>query len=168
VNLSPRALHLGIVGEVAELLEHAAGELDLEVTESAAMHDPERSLAVLERLAGLSVRLSVDDFGTGHSSLAYLKRLPVAALKIDRTFVAGLDGETANRSIVATTIELGHRLGLQVVAEGVEDDATLAILRALGCDLAQGFGIARPMPAGAVPGWVAAFDAEAVHAPRSS
>jgi EAL domain-containing protein (putative c-di-GMP-specific phosphodiesterase class I) len=84
--------------------------------------------------------------------------LPVAVLKIDRTFaVAGLEGETANRSIVATTIELGHRLGLEVVAEGVEDEATLATLRALGCDLAQGYGIARPMPADAVPAWVAAL-----------
>jgi diguanylate cyclase len=119
------------------------------------MRDPERSLAVLEGLAGLGVRLSVDDFGTGHSSLAYLSRLPVAALKIDRAFVAGLAGETANRSIVATTVELGQRLGLEVVAEGVEDDAVLAILRTLGCELAQGFGIARPMPADAVPAWAA-------------
>jgi diguanylate cyclase (GGDEF)-like protein len=154
VNLSARVLHADLVEEVAALLGPDA--LELEVTESAAMQDPEGSLAVLERLAGLGVRLSVDDFGTGHSSLAYLKRLPVVALKIDRTFVAGLDGETPNRSIVATTIELAHRLGLEVVAEGVEDDATLEVLCALGCDFAQGFGIARPMPAGAVPGWAAA------------
>ena len=80
----------------------------------------------------------------------------MAALKIDRAFVAGLDAETANRSIVDTTVELGHRLGLEVVAEGVEDDATLAILREMGCDLAQGFGIARPMPADAMPAWAAA------------
>jgi EAL domain-containing protein (putative c-di-GMP-specific phosphodiesterase class I) len=92
----------------------------------------------------------------------------VVELKIDRTFVAGLDGETANRSIVATTIELGHRLGLQVVAEGVEDDATLASLQALGCDHAQGYGIARPMPAGAVPGWVAALGQSAGTISRAS
>jgi diguanylate cyclase (GGDEF)-like protein len=153
VNLSARVLHADLVEEVAALLGPDA--LELEVTESAAMQDPEGSLAVLERLAGLGVRLSLDDFGTGHSSLAYLKRLPVVALKIDRTFAAGLDGETPNRSIVATTIELAHRLGLEVVAEGVEDDGTLAVLRALGCDFAQGFGIARPMPAAAVPGWAA-------------
>jgi diguanylate cyclase (GGDEF)-like protein len=157
VNLSAHALHPGVVDEVAGLLAQASGELELEVTESAAMHDPEGSLAVLEGLRGLGAGLSVDDFGTGHSSLAYVARLPVVALKIDRTFVAGLDGESANRSIVATTVELGHRLGLEVVAEGVEDDETLGILRGLGCDLAQGYGIARPMPGGAVPGWAAAL-----------
>ena len=116
---------------------------------------PAGGLAVLEELAGLGIRLRVDDFGTGYSSLAYLEQLPVRALKIDRSFVGGLDRNTANHSIVATTVELGHRLGLQVVAEGVEDDATFATLRDLGCDLAQGFGIARPMPADAVPAWVA-------------
>ena len=158
VNLSARSLHPGLVDEVADV--HGPGALELEVTESTAMRDPDRSLAVLERLAGLGVRLSVDDFGTGHSSLAYLARLPVSALKIDRTFVvAGLDAEGANRSIVATTIELGHQLGLEVVAEGVEDAETLAILGALGCDQAQGFGIARPMPGADVPGWAAALAA---------
>ncbi len=155
VNLSTRAILPGVVDDVAALLARGAGELELEITESAAMHDLEGSLAVLGSLAALGVRLSVDDFGTGHSSLAYLERLPVAALKIDRGFVAGLELGTANRSIVDTTIELAHRLGLEVVAEGVEDDATLAVLRALGCDLAQGFGIARPMPADAVPAWTA-------------
>ena len=153
VNLSARVLHPELVDEVATVI--GAGALELEVTESAAMRDPERSLAVLEGLAGLGVRLSVDDFGTGHSSLAYLARLPVASLKIDRAFVGGLVRETANRSIVSTTVELGQRLGLEVVAEGVEDDAVLAILRTLGCELAQGFGIARPMPADAVPAWAA-------------
>jgi diguanylate cyclase (GGDEF)-like protein len=154
VNLSARVLHANLVDEVAAVL--GPGTLELEVTESAAMRDPERSLAVVHGLAAIGIRLSVDDFGTGHSSLAYLARLPVAALKIDRAFVAGLDTEAANRSIVSTTVELGQRLGLEVVAEGAEDDAALAILRALGCDLAQGFGIARPMPADAVPEWAAA------------
>jgi EAL domain-containing protein (putative c-di-GMP-specific phosphodiesterase class I) len=154
VNLSARVLHANLVDEVAAVL--GPGTLELEVTESAAMRDPERSLAVLHGLAALGIRLSVDDFGTGHSSLAYLARLPVAALKIDRAFVAGLDTEAANRSIVSTTVELGQRLGLEVVAEGAEDDAALAVLRTLGCDLAQGFGIARPMPADAVPEWAAA------------
>jgi EAL domain-containing protein (putative c-di-GMP-specific phosphodiesterase class I) len=144
-------LHPDLVDEVAAVI--GPGALELEVTESAAMRDPERSLAVLEGLAGLGVRLSVDDFGTGHSSLAYVSRLPIASLKIDRAFVGGLARESANRSIVATTVELGQRLGLEVVAEGVEDDVVLAILRTLGCELAQGFGIARPMPAAAVPVW---------------
>ena len=156
VNLSARALHASVVDEVAELQERAAttGGLELEVTESAAMEDPAHGLAVLERLAGLGVVLSVDDFGTGHSSLAYLERLPVTSLKIDRSFVIGLEGDTASHTIVSTTVELGHRLGLRVVAEGVEDGETLERLRGLGCDVAQGFGIAAPMPAAALPSWV--------------
>src|SRR5215211_6473583 len=156
VNLSARALHASVVDEVAALQERAAatGGLELEVTESAAMDDPAHGLHVLERLAGLGVVLSVDDFGTGHSSLAYLERLPVTSLKIDRSFVTGLEGDTASHTIVSTTVELGHRLGLRVVAEGVEDESTLERLRGLGCDVAQGFGIAHPMPAEALPRWV--------------
>jgi diguanylate cyclase (GGDEF)-like protein len=159
VNLSARALHASVVDEVAALQEHAeaTGGLELEVTESAAMDDPSSSLAVLERLAGLGVVLSVDDFGTGHSSLAYLERLPVTALKIDRSFVIGLHGDSASDTIVSTTVELGHRLGLRVIAEGVEDTPTLERLRGLGCDVAQGFLIAHPMPADAVPSWVSAL-----------
>ena len=158
VNLSARALHASVVEEVAILQAGAAatGGLDLEVTESAAMDDPSHSLGVLQRLAGLGVALSVDDFGTGHSSLAYLERLPVAELKIDRSFVTGLEGDTASHTIVSTTVELGHRLGLRVVAEGVEDGPTLEALRGLGCDIAQGFGIAHPMPAEALPRWLRA------------
>ena len=156
VNLSARALHTSVVDEVAALQQRAAatGGLELEVTESAAMEDPAHGLDVLERLAGLGVVLSVDDFGTGHSSLAYLERLPVTSLKIDRSFVIGLEGDTASHTIVSTTVELGHRLGLRVVAEGVEDGETLERLRELGCDVAQGFGIAAPMPADALPSWV--------------
>jgi diguanylate cyclase len=156
VNLSARALHTSVVDEVAALQQRAAatGGLELEVTESAAMEDPAHGLDVLERLAGLGVVLSVDDFGTGHSSLAYLERLPVTSLKIDRSFVIGLEGDTASHTIVSTTVELGHRLGLRVVAEGVEDGETLERLRDLGCDVAQGFGIAAPMPADALPSWV--------------
>jgi diguanylate cyclase (GGDEF)-like protein len=156
VNLSARALHSSVVDEVALLQKRAAatGGLELEVTESAAMEDPAHGLEVLERLAGLGVVLSVDDFGTGHSSLAYLERLPVTSLKIDRSFVIGLGGDTASHTIVSTTVELGHRLGLRVVAEGVEDGSTLERLRGLGCDFAQGFGIAAPMPAEALPSWV--------------
>ena len=165
VNLSARALHASVVDEVAalQLGASATGGLELEVTESAAMDDPSRSLDVLERLAGLGVELSVDDFGTGYSSLAYLERLPVAALKIDRSFVTGLDHDRASRTIVATTVELGHRLGLRVVAEGVEDGPTLQLLRGLGCDIAQGFGIAHPMPADALPRWVSAQGAAPDH-----
>jgi EAL domain-containing protein (putative c-di-GMP-specific phosphodiesterase class I) len=100
-------------------------------------------IAVLRRLHAMGVELSIDDFGTGYSSLAYLRRLPVGELKIDRSFVLAMS--TEDDTIVRSTIDLGHNLGLRVVAEGVEDDATAAHLAALGCDLAQGYGIARPM-----------------------
>jgi diguanylate cyclase (GGDEF)-like protein len=163
VNLSARALHASVVDEVEALQRVAAatGGLELEVTESAAMDDPAHSLDVLQRLSGLGIGLSVDDFGTGYSSLAYLERLPVDALKIDRSFVIGLREDSASATIVSTTVELGHRLGLRVIAEGVEDTPTLERLRVLGCDVAQGFAIAHPMPADAVPRWVRRFAASA-------
>ena len=119
------------------------GLLTLEITEGSMMADAERAIAVLRRLRAMGVELSIDDFGTGYSSLAYLRRLPVGELKIDRSFVLAMS--TEDDTIVRSTIDLGHNLGLRVVAEGVEDDATAAHLAALGCDLAQGYGIARPM-----------------------
>jgi len=95
----------------------------------------------------------VDDFGTGYSSLAYLQRLPVNELKIDRSFVLGLAGSSSDGEIVRSTVGLGHNLGLSIVAEGVEDERSLAFLRDVGCDIVQGFFIARPMPADAVLEW---------------
>ena len=114
------------------------------------MEDPERALAVLTRLAAAGVRLSIDDFGTGYSSLAYLKNLPVHELKIDRSFVAALTTSERDRVIVDSTVALGRRLGLDVVAEGVEDQATRDALIGLGCELAQGFLFSRPVPADAL------------------
>ena len=124
-----------------------AAMLALEITETTIMEDPERALEVLTRLAASGVRLSIDDFGTGYSSLAYLKNLPVHELKIDRTFVAALTTSERDRVIVDSTVALGNRLGLDVVAEGVEDEETLAALAALGCRQAQGFFFSRPVPA---------------------
>jgi diguanylate cyclase (GGDEF)-like protein len=124
--------------------------LGLEITETTIMEDPDRALAVLTGLATAGVRLSIDDFGTGYSSLAYLKRLPVHELKIDRSFVAGMVANQRDRVIVDSTVALGHRLGLDVVAEGVEDEATRDALHDLGCELAQGFLFSRPVPAGDV------------------
>ena len=124
--------------------------LELEITESMLMHDPERARETLERLAAIGVGLSVDDFGTGYSSLAHLKRLPVDTIKIDKSFVLDMDEDEADEAIVRSTIELAHNLGLRVVAEGVESAATWLRLAALGCDLAQGFHLARPLPADAV------------------
>jgi diguanylate cyclase (GGDEF)-like protein len=158
VNLSVRdLLDLGLPDEVRALLERYGIRpdcLELEITESSVMDQPDRALEVLDRLANIGVGLSIDDFGTGYSSLAYLQRLPVRRLKIDRSFVMRLRTSENDAEIVRSTIELGHNLGLMVVAEGVEDAESLAFLSATGCDLAQGFHIARPMPADAVGEWI--------------
>jgi EAL domain-containing protein (putative c-di-GMP-specific phosphodiesterase class I) len=112
------------------------------------MQDPQRASATLERLAATGVGLAVDDFGTGYSSLALLKRLPVDTIKIDRSFVLDMVEDEADEAIVRSTIELAHNLGLRVVAEGVESAEAWMRLAALGCDLAQGFHLAHPLPAG--------------------
>lgn len=125
--------------------------LELELTETSAMADPERSRHVLDELTELGVVLAIDDYGTGYGSLTYLRQLSVQRLKIDRSFVAGLATDAASRSIVVSTLDLARDLGLDVVAEGVEDDDTLLRLRDLGCAHAQGFGIGRPVPADDVP-----------------
>jgi predicted signal transduction protein with EAL and GGDEF domain len=130
--------------------------LQLELTESMIMSDPDRALATLIRLNRLGVRISVDDFGTGYSSLQNLKRLPIDELKIDRSFVTQMLDDENDLIIVRSTVNLGHDLGLRVIAEGVEDQATLERLSALGCDLAQGFHVSRPMSAEAFDRWLAA------------
>jgi EAL domain-containing protein (putative c-di-GMP-specific phosphodiesterase class I) len=121
--------------------------LTVEVTESAVMVDPERSIATLGELRDLGVHVAVDDFGTGHASLAYLKRLPVTELKIDKSFITGLANDSSDQSIVRSTIELAHELGLTCVAEGVEDEWTFEWLGAQSCDLAQGFLFSQAVPA---------------------
>jgi diguanylate cyclase (GGDEF)-like protein len=158
VNLSARSLQdADLVEEVARLLRRhdvPADRLTLEVTESSVMADPPRAVALLHQLRDLGVRLSVDDFGTGYSSLSYLKRLPVHEVKIDRSFVAGLTEQGEDMVIVRAIIDLGHHLGLEVVAEGVEDQATWDLLAAMGCDLVQGWHLARPMPTAELPPWL--------------
>jgi diguanylate cyclase (GGDEF)-like protein len=133
----------------------SASRVALEITESVAMAEPDRTLRVLLRLHDLGVQIAIDDFGTGHSSLAYLRRLPVHTLKIDRSFVAGLTRDDASRSIVKATVDMGHALGLEVTAEGVEEAGQLQAVGDLGCDHAQGYFIARPMSASDIPGWFA-------------
>jgi diguanylate cyclase (GGDEF)-like protein len=149
VNLSTRCLlDAGLPDLVARLLaEHRvpAELLRLEVTESAVMGDAARCMEVLQRLHDLGVHLSIDDFGTGYSSMAYLRRLPVDELKIDRSFVLGMTTTQQDAVLVRTAIDLGHNLGLTVVAEGVEGAEHVAALRELGCDIAQGYHYARPM-----------------------
>ena len=133
----------------------------LEITESAIMDDPERAEATLNRLAQRGYKLSIDDFGTGYSSLAYLQRLPVHELKIDKSFVMGMEGKDGDNSakgdamIVRSTIDLAHNLGLTVVAEGVENAATLQRLCELGCDEAQGYHMSKPVPLAALQEWAA-------------
>jgi diguanylate cyclase (GGDEF)-like protein len=131
-----------------------AHALELEITESTLMHDPERAQAALEKIAELGVKLSVDDFGTGYSSLAYLKRLPVHTLKIDGTFVQGMMTDEQDAIIVNSTIQLAHNLGLKVVAEGVETPEVYQRLAELGCDSAQGYYIARPLDADKLESWL--------------
>jgi len=133
-----------------------ATRLLLEVTESAIMREPQLAAQIMQQLRTGGVCFAIDDFGTGHSSLAQLHALPVDELKIDRGFVCNLERSTSNLAIVRTTIELGHSLGLKVVAEGIETPEVWATLLRLGCDLAQGYFISRPMPASAVSTWTRA------------
>ena len=127
------------------------------------------ALRNLERLAQLGCRMAIDDYGTGYSSLAYLKRLPVHELKIDRSFVARMAVDDEISMIVRSTVDLGHNLGLKVVAEGVEDLTAWKLLRALGCDDAQGYFMSAPLPAASLVSWIrrndGTFDGEA--APRA-
>jgi EAL domain-containing protein (putative c-di-GMP-specific phosphodiesterase class I) len=116
----------------------------LEITESTLISDPDRTRASLERIAALGVSLSIDDFGTGYSSLSYLKRLPVQAIKIDRSFVKDMLTDQQDMVIVRSTINLASNLGLKVVAEGVEDRTTFNTLRGMGCDLIQGYYSGKP------------------------
>ena len=158
VNLSARSLHDPELTErITDLLrahEVSPSRLQLEVTESAVMTDPARAVEVLGQLGVLGVGVSIDDFGTGYSSLTYLRKLPVSEIKIDKSFVIGMSGNGGqDKAIVRSTSELGHNLGLRVVAEGVEDAEALELLRSYGCDLAQGYYIARPMAADALVTW---------------
>ena len=130
--------------------------LTLEVTETSIMVDPVRTMSVLGLLRDLGVVLSIDDFGTGYSSLAYLKKLQAHELKIDRSFVQGMASNSNDAVIVRSTIELGHNLGLQVVAEGVEDEAAWTMLRALSCDVVQGYHLSRPLPPTELGAWLQA------------
>jgi EAL domain-containing protein (putative c-di-GMP-specific phosphodiesterase class I) len=155
VNLSVRnLLDPGLVDDVRSALETygvQAPSLELEITESSAMVNPRRSIEVLGALAALGVQLSIDDYGTGHSSLAYLQKLPVGRLKIDHSFVTGMIVDPASAAIVNSTIELARVLHFEVVAEGVEDDATLLRLRDMRCPTAQGFDLGRPVTASLLP-----------------
>ena len=126
----------------------------IELTESTIMADPAHALEILSRLNAMGVQLSIDDFGTGYSSVAYLKSLPVHALKVDRSFVSQMLQSSSDAVIVHSTIDLGRNLGLRVVAEGVENPLTLQHLGLLGCHAAQGYHISRPIPADQLISWL--------------
>lgn len=158
VNLSAFNLQdphlLGKIQEMCAACCMEKGMLELEITESAVMADPVGALEILSRLRDLGIPLYIDDFGTGYSSLSYLKKLPVATIKIDKSFVADMLDDTDSASIVRSTITLAHDMALTVVAEGVEDEAVWAQLKALGCDAGQGYYMGRPMPASQVEAWL--------------
>jgi EAL domain-containing protein (putative c-di-GMP-specific phosphodiesterase class I) len=150
VNLSVSSLvDADLPAQVCALLRRhglPASALELEITESVLMADPDRAKETVDRLRGLGVAVSVDDYGTGYSSLAYLRQLALDELKLDRTFVSGLGHDDRDVAIVRSTIELAHALGLRLVAEGVETADDWHVLARLGCDLAQGYYLSRPVP----------------------
>lgn len=158
VNLSTRnLLDVHLPDTVRELLarwEVPARLLELEITESTILADPVRAMQILSRLHEMDIRLAIDDFGTGYSSLAYLKRLPVDELKIDKSFILGMEESENDAVIVRSTIDLGRNLGLRVVAEGVESAKAWNRLASLGCDVAQGYYLSRPVPAEQLTEWL--------------
>jgi EAL domain-containing protein (putative c-di-GMP-specific phosphodiesterase class I) len=149
VNVSPRQLRdPGFVDEVRAVLADTGldpSQLEIEVTESAVMHDPQEARARLEQLQRVGVSLAIDDFGTGYSSLGQLRHFPFDSLKVDRTFMLGLGQDQTNAAIVSGVIALARNLGLAVVGEGIETRAQLEQLQALGCDRGQGYYLARPL-----------------------
>ena len=151
VNVSPRQFHhADLAGQVMQILDETGlppTHLELELTEGALMEREQEALQVLQRLRGIGVGVAIDDFGTGYSSLASLKRFPIDVLKIDRSFIADIPADSDDMEIAAAIIAMGHSLGIQVLAEGVETVEQLAFLRLHKCDRYQGFLHSRPLPA---------------------
>ena len=172
VNLSARCLtDPALPGDVAGLLEQTGLEprwLRLEITESSIMADPAVALHNLHQVHALGIGLSIDDFGTGYSSMAYLKLLPLDELKVDRSFIADLPAHPEDTVLIRSAVDLGHNLGMHVVAEGVEDEPTLETLRSLGCDVVQGYFTGRPMPLAQLDEWMAARSARSAESARSA
>ena len=160
VNLSARSLlQRDLIDEVAHALRRSgvpASGLCLELTETSVMADPRRTTEALRRLGDLGITIAVDDFGTGHSALGYLRRLPVGEIKVDKSFVLAMSQSASDQAIVRTIVDLAHNLGLPVVAEGIEDDAADHALRAIGCDVGQGYLYSRPLPAPELTRWLRA------------
>ncbi|MDQ1627551.1 MAG: hypothetical protein QOI54_1295 [Actinomycetota bacterium] len=163
VNVSPRSLlHGDLPGTVLRLLAEArvpSALLELEITETAIMTDPDRVVHVLRQLHAMGIRVAIDDFGAGYTSLAYLKQLPVHTLKIDRAFIADILEDEKDEAITESVIVLGHKLGLSVLAEGIETPAVQRRLRDLGCDEGQGHHLGPPMPATDLTAWMRQYAA---------
>ena len=164
VNVSVRTLYDDQfpedVGRHLALYQVPPSMLVVEITESTMMRDPGRAAGVLGRLSQLGVQISVDDFGTGYSSLAYLERLPISEVKIDKSFVFGMEDNSDQLAIVSSIVDLGRNLGLLVVAEGVETQRAWKLLRELGCDRAQGYFLARPLADEAVMPFIEQYERE--------
>jgi EAL domain-containing protein (putative c-di-GMP-specific phosphodiesterase class I) len=158
VNVSPRSLLDGTLpGTILKLLAVSglpAQLLEIEITETAIMTDPVKATTVLGQLRAMGLRISIDDFGSGFTSLSSLKTLPVDTLKIDQSFITNMPQDEQDRAVAQSIIDLGHRLGLSVLAEGIETEETWSQLARLGCDQGQGYLLARPMPAELIEGWV--------------
>jgi len=158
INLSMANLSdLSFADEILEILNQhsvSSGCLKLEVTETALMEEPDNVISALHRLNAMGLRISIDDFGIGYSSLTYLQQLPVNELKIDKSFGLSLIDDANSVVIVRSTIDLAHKLGLRVVAEGVESKDTLDLLNQLGCDAVQGYYLGKPMPMREMLDWV--------------
>ena len=150
INISAQQLRhenlLLMVQGALSCYELSPADIELEVTESTAMQNPEVTLSILDQLAAMGIKLAIDDFGTGYSSLAYLKHLPIKRLKLDRSFVTDIETDANDASICAATIALGHSLGLELVAEGVETEVQREFLSRLGCDILQGYLYSKPLP----------------------
>lgn len=165
INLSPRVFLERAFGDellgALRMWDVAPGTVTLEVTEGAVMEDPEHSAEVLHRMSAAGMNISIDDFGTGFSSFAYLRQFPADEVKIDKSFIREIVHDERTSQLVRSMIDLAHRLRMRVVAEGVEDEATVAALVGMDCDLAQGFHLGRPQPAA---DFIAALDATAIGA----
>jgi diguanylate cyclase len=151
------------INDIFEKYNINHNSISLEITESSIMDDPVRALATLDKLSSMNIKLSIDDFGTGYSSLAYLKRLPVNELKIDKSFILKMELDGNDMKIVQSTIDLGHNLGLKVVAEGIENNVVWNLLRKMGCDSGQGYYMSRPMPASEFVAWINGWRSSSIY-----
>lgn len=168
VNIPPDFIRMpdfkDMIGNALNLWGSDSIMLTLEIIERSLVQNPEKSFPILEKIQDMGVSISIDDFGTGYSSLSYFEHLPVNELKIDRSFIRNISHNTTSQKLVGVMIDLAHAFDMEVVAEGVEEEGQLVYLRRLGCDIAQGYYYARPMPVETVQGWLEEFRPSALRA----